>query len=79
MPRPPLWLTRQGRQRDPPAKCPARKDGPLRARSGPASSSTPLHRRESRMRGGQSRRKTSPPPPTPAPDASGKGAGKARK
>lgn len=75
MPRPPLWLARQAMQRDPPAKCPARKDGPRRARAGPAPSPTPLHRWESRMRGGQSRRITTPPPP----DASGKGAGKARK
>lgn len=63
MPRPPLWLARQAMQRDPPAKCPARKDGPRRARAGPAPSPTPLHRWESRMRGGQSRRITTPPPP----------------
>lgn len=65
MPRLPRWLIRQGRQRDPPAKCAARKDGPLRARAGPAPSPTPLHRRERRMRGGQSRRITSPPPSPP--------------
>lgn len=62
MPRPPLWLARQAMQRDPPAKCPARKGGPRRARAGPAPSPTPLHRWESRMRGGQSRRTTTPPP-----------------